>query len=69
MSDIRICNVCNTKDEYENMIMDIVEILECSEETIEQWEANNTNIDLCDWFCMSCCEKVGNEIEKVKNNE
>ena len=65
MSDIRTCNVCNTKDKHENMIMNIKEVLECSEGIVAKWEADNTNINLCDWFCMSCCEKVGNEIEAV----
>lgn len=68
MSEIRVCNVCGTKDEYENMIMDIEEILECSEQVITKWQSQNTNIDLYDWFCMSCCEKIGNEIER-RNNE
>tara|TARA_R100001086_G_scaffold1373_1_gene859 strand:+ start:42 stop:251 length:210 start_codon:yes stop_codon:yes gene_type:complete len=63
MSEIRACNVCNTKDEYENMIMDIREILECSEQRITEWENNNKNICLLDWFCDSCSTKVINEIE------
>lgn len=60
----RECNVCGKKDEYENMIMDIREILECSEQRITEWENNNKNISLYDWFCMLCCKKVGNEIEE-----
>ena len=48
----------------ENMTMDIREILECSEQRIIQWEKDNPNIDLYDWFCLSCCNKVGNEIEE-----
>jgi len=61
--ELRECNVCNKQDEYENMIMDLGEILECSEQRIEEWQSNNPNICLTDWFCMSCCEKVGTEIE------
>ena len=64
MKEIRTCNVCKKKDEYENMTMDIREILECSEQRIIQWEKYNPNIDLYDWFCLSCCNKVGNEIEE-----
>ena len=64
MKEIRTCNVCKKKDEYENMTMDIREILECSEQRIIQWEKENPNIDLYDWFCLSCCNKVGNEIEE-----
>ncbi len=67
MSEIRVCNVCGTKDEYENMIMDIEEILECSEQVITKWQSQNPNIDLYDWFCMSCCEKIDNEIEEVND--
>ena len=64
IEETRTCNVCKKKDEYENMIMDIRELLECSEQRLNQWGKDNPNIDLLDWFCMSCCEKVGNEIEE-----
>ena len=64
IEEIRTCNVCKKKDEYENMIMDIREILECSEQRLNKWEKDNSNIDLLDWFCMSCAEKVGSEIEE-----
>lgn len=64
MIEIRKCNVCNKKDEYENMIMDIREILECSEQTITKWENKNKNICLLDWFCDSCSTKVINKIEQ-----
>jgi hypothetical protein len=64
MIELRKCNVCGKKDEYENMIMDIREILECSEQRITEWENNNKNISLYDWFCMPCCKKIGNEIEE-----
>ena len=64
VEEIRTCNVCKKKDEYENMIMDIREILECSEQRLNKWEKDNSNIDLLDWFCMSCCEKDGIEIEE-----
>ena len=62
--EIRTCSVCNKKDKYENMIMDIREILECSEQRINEWYVDNTDIDLLDWFCMSCCKKVVNKIEE-----
>ena len=65
MSEIRVCNVCGTKDECKNMIMNIEEILECSEQRITEWQSHNLKIDLEDWFCMSCCEKLGNEIEET----
>lgn len=64
---MRVCNVCGTHDKYENMIMNIEEVLECPEQRITEWQSQNQSIDLQDWFCMSCCEKVGNEIEEVSN--
>ena len=67
MNEIRVCNVCGAEDEYENMIMDIEEILECSEQRITEWKNKNKNICTNDWFCISCCEKVGNEIEEVND--
>ena len=62
--ELRECNVCGKKDEYENMIMDIREVLECSEQRITKWENKTNHICLYDWFCMSCCKKVGNGIEE-----
>ena len=44
--EYRKCSVCNKQDEYENMIMDLREILDCSEQGIQEWESNNPNIDL-----------------------
>jgi|TARA_R100000426_G_scaffold14249_2_gene13669 hypothetical protein len=67
MSEIRVCNVCGTKDEHENMIMDIEQVLECSEQVITKWQSQNPNIDLYDWFCMPCCEKIGNKLEEVND--
>jgi len=63
---MRVCNVCGTHDKYENMIMNIEEILECSEQRIIEWQSQNQSINLQGWFCMPCCKKVGNEIEEVE---
>ena len=62
--ELRECNVCNKINEYENMILDVEEILECSQQRIIEWENKNKNICLYDWFCMSCCGKVIKEIEE-----
>ncbi len=64
----RQCNVCNKVDEYENMILDLEEILECSDQTTEQWKSKNPNIDLYDWFCYPCTEKFITEIEESDND-
>jgi hypothetical protein len=61
--EYRKCSVCNKQDEYENMIMDLREILDCSEQGIQEWESNNPNIDLLSWFCFDCATTVGLEIE------
>ena len=65
MGEYEKCEVCNEKVDLDyNGILNLQEILECSEQRLNQWEKDNPNIDLLDWFCMSCCEKVGNEIEE-----
>ena len=64
LQEPRQCNACNKVDEYENMCLDLLEILECSNERIEQWEDKNRNIDLYDWFCHSCATKYIKEIEE-----
>ena len=64
LQEPRQCNACNKVDEYENMCLDLLEILECSNERIEQWENENPNIDLYDWFCDSCATKYIKEIEE-----
>mgnify|MGYP003116572969 FL=1 len=65
LEEPRQCNACNKADEYENMCLDLLEILECSNERIEQWENENPNICLQDWFCDSCATKYIAEIEEL----
>ena len=67
LEEPRQCNACNKVDEYENMCMDLLEILECSNERIKQWENKNPNIDLLDWFCSPCASKFIKEIEESNN--
>ena len=61
------CNACKKIDEYQNMCMDLEEILECSNERIYQWENENPNICLQDWFCSPCASKFIKEIEESDN--
>ena len=49
------------------MYMDLAEILECSNERISQWENENPNICLQDWFCSPCASKFIKEIEESDN--
>ena len=65
LQEPRQCNACNKVDEYENMCLDLLEILECSNERIEQWEDKNPNICLQDWFCSPCATKYIAEIEEL----
>ena len=46
------------------MLLDLAQILECSNERIEQWEDKNPNICLQDWFCSPCASKFIKEIEE-----
>ena len=64
LQEPRQCNACNKVDEYENMCLDLAEILECSNERISQWENKNPNICLQDWFCSPCATKYIAEIEE-----
>ena len=64
LEDLEQCNVCQKVDRPGDMVMEIRDILECSQETIEQWEDKNRNIDLYDWFCHSCATKYIKEIEE-----
>tara|TARA_Y100000592_G_C5227723_1_gene202397 strand:+ start:225 stop:470 length:246 start_codon:yes stop_codon:yes gene_type:complete len=68
---IRQCHVCeksnNIYESESSMILNIEEILECSDERIEDWESKNKNISLMDWFCGNCASKFINEIEEVSN--
>ena len=64
LEDLEQCNVCQKVDRPGDMVMEIRDILECSQETIEQWEDKNRNIDLYDWFCSPCASKFIKEIEE-----
>ena len=73
MSATRECEFCNRDFYWDNGvgeshgILDLQEILECSENRIKEWEKQNSNIDLSLYFCWSCVSKVGDEIENNKS--
>ena len=63
IEDKRQCNVCGKIFDYDNGMLNILEILECSNERIEEWQEKNPKIMLGDWFCMDCVTKYIREIE------
>ena len=51
-------------------ILDLREILDCSETRLIQWEKENPEIDLSAYFCWTCTSKIGDEIElEERENE
>ena len=64
----RDCNVCgksfNLFDGYG--LLDLEEILDCTEERQHQWQKENPNIDLTGYFCSNC---AGDTIEDIEGNE
>tara|TARA_R100000353_G_scaffold29898_1_gene24659 strand:+ start:1500 stop:1736 length:237 start_codon:yes stop_codon:yes gene_type:complete len=63
IEDKRQCNVCGKIFDYNNGMLNILEILECSDERIEEWQEKNPNTMLDAWFCMDCATKYIREIE------
>ena len=57
------CHVCGKTFDYDNGMLNILEILECSDERIEEWQEKNPNIMLDAWFCMDCVYKHVTQIE------
>jgi hypothetical protein len=70
MSNFRTCENCKENFDWDcertgdEGILDLQEILDCSETTITKWEKQNPNIDLHGYFCWRCTSKIGDEIEK-----
>ena len=67
MGEYEKCEVCNEKVDLDyNGILNLQEILECSDNRVAEWEKENPNIDLYNYFCWECTEKIGREIENAK---
>ena len=61
----RDCNVCS---ECFNLyadegLLNLEEILDCSEQQQQQWQSNNPRIDLTSYFCSDCAEHTIQQIE------
>ena len=62
----RDCNLCsksfNLYADNEGLL-NLEEILECSEQQQQQWQSNNPRIDLTSYFCSDCAEHTIQQIE------
>jgi len=69
MIDLNKCHICGKEGNDDEIMLDLAEILECSNKRIEQWQKSNPKIMLYDWFCHPCASKIGNEIESEAPND
>jgi len=74
MKDFRTCENCEQNFYWDcegtgesDGILDLQEILDCSETKIIKWEKQNPKIDLSAYFCWTCTSKIGDEIELGEN--
>jgi len=63
MSESRQCNHCSKNFHQDDGMLNILEILECSDQEVEQWQQYNSKTKLEDWFCMDCVSTIIPEIE------
>tara|TARA_R110001583_G_scaffold13637_1_gene58151 strand:- start:800 stop:1015 length:216 start_codon:yes stop_codon:yes gene_type:complete len=61
--ELNKCHVCGKEGNDDEIMLDLTEILECSNKRLEQWQKSNPKIMLYDWFCDPCASKIGNQIE------
>ena len=61
----RDCNVCSESFNLyaDEGLLNLEEILECSEQQQQQWQSNNPRIDLTSYFCSNCAEHTIKQIE------
>jgi len=63
----RQCNSCGiTFDIYQDSegLLNLEEILECSEQQQKQWQQKNPKIDLLGYFCGRCADLTIRQIEE-----
>ena len=66
----RKCNSCGiTFDIYQDSegLLNLEEILECSEQQQKQWQQRNPKIDLLGYFCGCCADLTIKQIEENNN--
>ncbi len=66
----RDCNVCSKSFNLyadDEGLLNLEEILECSEQQQQQWQSNNPRIDLTSYFCSDCAEHTIKQIEEKIN--
>ena len=61
----RDCNVCSESFNLyaDEGLLNLEEILECSDQQQQQWQSNNPRIDLTSYFCSNCAEHTIQQIE------
>ena len=62
----RDCNLCSKSFNLyadDEGLLNLEEILECSEQQKQQWQSNNPRIDLTSYFCNNCAEHTIQQIE------
>ena len=62
----RDCNLCGHSFNLyadDEGLLNLEEILECSEQQQQQWQSNNPRIDLTSYFCSDCAEHTIKQIE------
>jgi len=61
----RDCNLCGESFNLyaDEGLLNLEEILECSEKQQQQWQSNNPRIDLTGYFCSNCAEHTIQQIE------
>ena len=66
----RDCNVCGESFNLyadDEGLLNLEEILDCTEERQHQWQKENPDIDLTGYFCINCAGDTIEDIEGENN--
>jgi glycyl-tRNA synthetase (class II) len=61
--DLRKCEKCKSIFDLDNIFLDIYEICDGTDESIEKYE-KKYNVDLSNYWCQNCADKALKEIER-----